>query len=198
MILASRSPRRRALLAAHGYTFETAPVAVAEVRPGEQGEPFAAVAENARRKALAAAGAAGPGALVLAADTLLVFEGHSIGKPTDREEAARLLRRLGGATHRVATGVALLGDGVEEVFCEVTAVRLKRLTDAEIRAYHAAIDPLDKAGGYDIDAHGPIAGGVVASIEGSYSNVMGLPMERVAPLLGRCLAGGSAGSARWC
>ena len=66
-------------------------------------------------------------------------------------------------------------------------VSLKALGDAEIRAYHAAVDPLDKAGGYDINAHGPIPGGVVASIDGSYSNVMGLPMERLVPVLERFL-----------
>jgi septum formation protein len=185
--LASASPRRRSLLEAHGFAFDTAPVAVAEVGPGDHAEPLVAVCENAGRKARAAFGPGVPDAVVLAADTVLVLEGSWVGKPRDREEAARLLKRLGGTVHDVATGVALLAGGAVETFFEVTTVRIKALEDAEIRAYHDAVDPLDKAGGYDINAHGPIPGGVVASIEGSYSNVMGLPMERLVPVLERYL-----------
>jgi septum formation protein len=84
--------------------------------------------------------------------------------------------------------VVLLGPAVAETLVDVTRVVLKSLTLEEIRAYHGVVDPLDKAGGYDINQHGPIPGGVVASIEGSYSNVMGLPMERLAPILDRALA----------
>jgi septum formation protein len=187
LILASASPRRRSLLAAHGFAFDVAPVEVAELGPDDHEEPLAAVCENARRKARAAFGTGIPEAVVLAADTILVLEGGWVGKPRDRAQAGRLLERLGGTVHQVATGVSLLAGGAEETFCEVTAVRIKALGDAEIRAYHEAVDPLDKAGGYDINAHGPIPGGVVASIDGSYSNVMGLPMERLVPVLERFL-----------
>jgi len=120
---------------------------------------------------------------VLAADTILVVDNGWIGKPGTHEEALDLLEHLGGKTHKVVTAVSLLGEEEAESFVEVTSVLLKSLATHEIRAYHAVVDPLDKAGGYDIHQHGPLSGGVVDSIKGSYSNVMGLPMERLAPFL---------------
>jgi len=210
-VLASGSPRRRALLEAAGYRFRVRPVEGVEIGADEdrQGgtKPRMVVEENARRKAVAGQallrsvapdeatedaggpeGSEGAKTYVLAADTLLLVENDWVGKPRDREEAAALLGRLAGKAHEVATGVALVGPDVDVSFVEVTCVVLKPLTMAEIRAYHRAVDPLDKAGGYDIDQPGPIPGGIVSSINGSYSNVMGLPMERLGPILDRVLA----------
>jgi len=203
LVLASASPRRRDLLEAAGYRFRLCPVQVVELSVHDHGhgvtKPLMVVEENARRKAIAAQ-ASVPGdpsheatgvsesperaeTYVLAADTILILDDGWIGKPGDREQAVALLKRLAGRAHEVATGVVLLGPGVDLTFVEVTRVLLKPLTLEEIRAYHRAVDPLDKAGGYDINQPGPISGGVVASIEGSYSNVMGLPMERLRPIL---------------
>jgi septum formation protein len=208
-VLASASPRRRDLLEAAGYRFRLCPVEVVELSVHDRGhettKPVRVVEENARRKAIAAqASIQGDPSneatrvrespepattYVLAADTVLILEDGWVGKPGNREQAVALLKRLAGRAHEVATGVVLLGPGVALSFVEVTRVFLKPLTVKEIRAYHRAVDPLDKAGGYDINQPGPIPGGVVASIEGSYSNVMGLPMERLSPILDRVLAG---------
>ena len=194
-VLASASPRRRALLTEAGFDFEVRPVDVVEVGPEDHEDPWWAVRENARRKAVAAMGLAVESAreAILTADTILVLRGCWIGKPRDRGEAMQILTDLAGQVHQVATAVALVGpveagfSGSEvsgiDPWVEVTEVVLKPLAAAEIRAYHAAVDPLDKAGGYDINEHGPLPGGVVASIRGSYSNVMGLPMERLVPRL---------------
>jgi len=183
LVLASASPRRRALLESAGFPFQVMPVQVDEVGPGDQEDPWWSVRENARRKAVAATRRVSGSAVVLAADTILVVDSGWIGKPGTPEEALGMLEDLGGKTHQVATAVSLLGAEVSELFVEVTSVLLKPITTHEIQAYHAVVDPLDKAGGYDIHQHGPLPGGVVASIEGSYSNVMGLPMERLSPLL---------------
>lgn len=188
LVLASASPRRRALLHAAGFDFEVKPVEVKELEPGDQLDPWIAVRENALRKITAARRDESEDTLVLAADTILVLEGRWVGKPGTRKEAAALLAAMGGKAHKVVTAVSLLGRKMSEDFTEATTVHVKSLSPGEIQAYHAAVDPLDKAGGYDIDEHGPLSGGVIASITGSYSNVMGLPMERLTPILQRCLS----------
>jgi len=123
-------------------------------------------------------------AVVLAADTVLAVEGGWLGKPATRAEGERMLAGLGGRMHRVVTGVALAAGDRLESLVVTTVVHIRALTPEQVRAYHAAVNPLDKAGAYDINQHGPFAGGVVESIVGSYSNVMGLPMEQVVPRLG--------------
>ncbi len=187
-MLASASPRRRALLRAAGFEFEVKPVEVRELEPEDQGDPWTAVRENALRKITAASREESENTLVLAADTILVLEGRWIGKPRTRKEAAALLAALGGKAHKVVTAVSLHGGVLSEDFTEATTVLVKPLSQREIQAYHAVVNPLDKAGGYDIDEHGPLPGGVIASINGSYSNVMGLPMERLTPILQRWLS----------
>jgi septum formation protein len=139
--------------------------------------PEALTVENARRKAVAAA-ARRPEALVLGADTLVYVDGIPLGKPADLEEAAAMLRRLSGRAHEVCTGVFLAWDGgrAGRGFHVVTEVMFKTLSDEDIAAYHARVDPLDKAGAYGIQEHGDR---IIAGHEGSWTNVMGLPMERV-------------------
>lgn len=184
LVLASASPRRRGLLAAEGFSFRTRPVEAAELGPREQRDPWTAAQLNAERKARAGVEAlADAAAVVLAADTVLAVEAGWLGKPPTRAAGERMLIDLGGRVHQVVTGVALAAGDRFESLTATTAVRLRPLTLEQVRAYHAAVDPLDKAGAYDINQHGPLAGGVVESIEGSYSNVMGLPMEHVIPRL---------------
>ena len=132
---------------------------------------------NARRKARAAAIHAPADALVLGADTLVVLGGGVFGKPRNLAEARRMLARLQGRTHQVFTGVCLVRGGREELFAERTAVAFRRLTAGAIDAYFALVDPLDKAGAYGAQEHGDR---IIAGVRGSWTNVMGLPMEALA------------------
>jgi septum formation protein len=132
---------------------------------------------NAFRKARVIA-AQFPDALVLGADTLVYLDGELFGKPADLKDARRMLRRLQGRTHQVVTGVCLMQRQPERtsVFAEFTDVSFKRLHDQEINDYLSSIDPLDKAGAYAIQEGGDR---LVEEISGSYTNVVGLPLERV-------------------
>jgi septum formation protein len=181
LLLASRSPRRAALLEAAGIPFErAAPLAVSEALPtAEDGaalDPGETVRRLAARKVRAATAAA-PGRLVLAADTLVFLDGRPLGKPDDAEAAVRMLRALSGREHLVATGVALAGPGREPaVGHAATRVRFRALEEAEIRRYVATGEPLDKAGAYGIQGG---AGAFVASLEGDEDTVVGLPVALV-------------------
>ncbi|HYF35480.1 MAG TPA: Maf family protein [Prosthecobacter sp.] len=177
LVLASQSPRRIELLGQAGYDFETLVPEVEEshdpaLRPAEL------TIENARRKAVAAA-AERPGALVIGADTLVYLDGEPLGKPRDMEAAFAMLRRLSGRSHHVCTGVFLAWDGGRHGtgFHVITDVTFQPLTDETIRAYHARVNPLDKAGAYGIQEGGEM---ILDHYEGSWTNVMGLPMERLA------------------
>jgi len=178
LILASASPRRAELLAAAGFAFEVAPQDVDETpRNGESAEAYVLriaweKVHRARRKS---------GAVVIGADTAVVVDDVILGKPASREAAAGMLKRLSGRSHEVLTGVAV--GGREEVG-EVarTAVRFLPLTEAEIAWYVASGEPLDKAGGYAIQG---LASRFVTRIEGSYSNVVGLPVALVYDLCKR-------------
>lgn len=184
LVLASASPRRRDLLREAGFSFRIEAVEAAELGPGDRADPWAAARENAEMKARAAVEVlASPEAVVVAADTVLCVDRGWIGKPSTRAEGARMLAALRGLTHQVVTGVALAFRGRTESLTGTTEVRIRILTEEQIRAYHAVVDPLDKAGAYDINQPGPLPGGVVEWREGSYSNVMGLPMEEVVPRL---------------
>jgi septum formation protein len=132
---------------------------------------------NARRKALAVAKRF-PEDLVLGADTLVSLGTTLFGKPADRAEAARMLARLARRSHLVVTGVCLMhfGGRHERRFAVATMVAFRPLTSGQIRAYLTAINPLDKAGAYAIQEHGEA---IIAGISGSYSNVVGLPLERL-------------------
>lgn len=186
LILASASPRRRELLVRAGFEFEVRPSMIPEFpAPGESPEAFARRA--AREKALDVAARAEPGTLVLGADTVVALGDEMLGKPGRAAEAAQMLRRLSGRTHRVTTAVCLVRapDHVEAQAEEITAVTFRRLSNAEIEEYVATDEPFDKAGGYGIQGH---ASKFVERIEGDYSNVVGLPVALVAEMLRRFLA----------
>ncbi len=184
LVLASASPRRRELLAQAGFSFEVRPAHVNEdVRGGE--DPVAYVTRLAREKAEAVFGALGDAdALVLGADTTVTLDGAILGKPVDAEDAKRMLALLSGRTHRVITGVAVVGPGVgsvrTEVAAEITAVRFREISGEEIAAYVASGEPMDKAGAYGIQG---LAGKWIPRIEGCYFNVVGLPLALVATML---------------
>lgn len=179
MILASQSPRRIALMREAGFDVRVIPADIDErSEPGET--PVELVERLARLKAAAvAARDAAPGETVLAADTVVALDGSILGKPADGQDAVRMLSRLSGRTHEVATGVAIArggGDGAES-FVSVTRVAFYPLEEDEIRAYVESGEPLDKAGAYGIQG----AGGrmLVRGIEGDFYTVVGLPIAEV-------------------
>jgi septum formation protein len=176
LILASASPRRAELLRQLKLDFEVIPSAAPEVFD-EHLSPLELCQLNAHRKARAVAKKV-PDALVLGADTL-VFLGHEIfGKPADKAEAKKMLLQMQGRTHQVVTGVSLIHLRMhrEKIFAVSTDVMFRPLTPAQIDEYLAKINPLDKAGGYAIQESGEL---VVSEISGSFSNVVGLPVEKV-------------------
>lgn len=178
LILASASPRRSALLREHGYEFEVrVPQGVTEIAPGHL-SPGETVLANARAKARVALAELAPSenAAVLGVDTEVFFEGRVLGKPADMDAAFAMLRRLNGRMHEVYSGVWIARQGRERGFIEVTGVRFHRRTDAELRRYLSRIHPLDKAGAY---AAQDDRWEMIAAVEGSFSNVIGLPMERL-------------------
>lgn len=182
LLLASRSPRRRALLAQIGVPHGVLDIEIDETpRPAES--PGACALRLASAKALAGAAHADcqPADVVLAADTLVVLDGRLLGKPRDRNEGLAMLADLAGRSHQVLTAVALVAAGrLESRLCRST-VTFRDITVAERERYWASGEPLDKAGGYAIQGLGAV---LVARLEGSYSGVMGLPLFETAELLG--------------
>jgi len=198
LILASASPRRRELLAQAGYVFEVRPAHVNEdARPGENA--IAYVTRLAREKAEAVynreqgdlgtreqkdtgpdADAAVEGLVVLGADTTVEVDGQILAKPEDAADAARMLRLLSGRTHRVITGVAVVTARGAHVAAEVTGVKFLTLSEAEIAAYIATGEPMDKAGAYGIQGR---AAKWIPRVEGCYFNVVGLPLALVSTML---------------
>ena len=179
--LASRSPRRRELLARLGLDFGVLDVDVPEQRaPGETPEGY--VARVAREKA--GAGllrvVAVPGAVVLGSDTEVVLDDEVFGKPADAGDAAAMLRRLSGRTHRVLTAVSLVSAGREDSRIVATEVVFAELADEDIADYVASGEPEGRAGAYAIQGG---AERFVTRIAGSYSGVMGLPLHETAELL---------------
>lgn len=173
LVLASTSPRRRALLAEYGYRFEVvAPEGVEEIAPPDL-SPAETVLENAKAKARAVA-AVRPLDVVLGVDTEVFFEGRVLGKPRDMADAFAMLSRLNGRTHEVYSGCCLVDNGQERGFVEITKVHFNHRSDAELRAYLERINPLDKAGAYAAQNDD---GEMIARFEGSFTNVIGLPME---------------------
>ena len=185
LLLASGSPRRRELLAALAVPFEVAAgVAFEELteRENQAFSPSEFVWRNSLGKGLAAARRF-PGRTLLAADTIVSLGARIFGKPRHRAEAAATLAALGGRTHLVQTAVVLISpSGQIEGGIERTRVTFRPLTPAAIGRYLAAVDVSDKAGSYAIQQHGDW---LAAKIEGSFSNVIGFPLERVAALLAR-------------
>ncbi len=188
LILASASPRRRELLTQAGFRFRVQPADIPE-DPLPAEDPVAYVTRLARQKAQAVydgfssvtpSGSVQEDIVVLGADTTVTLDGHILGKPAGAEDAARMLRLLAGRTHRVITGVAIVSATRSEVAAEVTAVQFLSLSEAEIAAYIATGEPMDKAGGYGIQ--GPAARWI-PRIDGCYFNVVGLPIALVATML---------------
>jgi len=176
LILASASPRRAELLQLLKLKFRVVPSTTTEVLD-EQLSPFEVCQLNARRKARAVA-KKNPDALVLGADTLVFLDGEIMGKPASRADAERMLTRLQGRTHQVVTGISLihLRAHRERIFAVSTDVIFHPLDAGQIRDYLAKVNPLDKAGAYAIQEHGDL---IISEISGSYSNVVGLPVERL-------------------
>ena len=180
LVLASASPRRRELLAAHGIACVVDPSSVPEApRPDEAAADFAArvagekASEVARRH---------PHAHVLGADTVVVVDGAVFGKPADADDARRIVRMLFSAPHKVITGLALVwrDRGIEQVRGAVTVVIPRALTEAQVEAHIRGGDWEGKAGAYGIQECGDA---FVERIDGSFTNVMGLPMELVEEML---------------
>jgi septum formation protein len=175
LVLASGSPRRAALLSEGGFEFEIAAPQIAE-----KFDVALTLREltlwNAIRKGMAIAQAR-PDAVVLGADTLVALENQIIGKPVNLGEAAQILRRLSGRTHRVCSAVAIYQQtsGRSDFFHDVSRVRFRRLSNTDIDDYLAKVGPLDKAGAYAAQGTGAE---IIAKIEGSFTNVVGLPMEK--------------------
>jgi septum formation protein len=179
LVLASSSPRRADLLQAAGLDFLVVRGDVDETPlPDESPEM------HVRRLALAKAGRVAPGvgphAVVLGADTVVTIDGLILGKPADAAEAAAMLRRLSGRTHEVLTGVALLADEKAVVEVAHTLVHVSDLSEDDLAWYIESGEPFDKAGAYGIQG---LASRFVDRIEGSYSNVVGLPVSLVVSLL---------------
>lgn len=175
LVLASSSPRRRELLQAAGLEFEIDPAQGLEIHDPSLGLA-ALVTANARAKALEVA-ARHPHAIVLGADTLVWLEGQALGKPRSKDEAQRMLRDLRGRVHEVATGVHLaqLEPRRQAEFHEITRVRFRDYDDSVIEEYMQSVHVMDKAGAYALQERGEL---LVESVEGSRSNVVGLPITR--------------------
>lgn len=179
LVLASASPRRAQILTSLGVAFRVSVSDVQEMlMPGEGG---AAAAERLARAKAAAVGQR-ERLPVLAADTVVLCEGRVLGKPASVAEAADMLRLLAGRTHEVVTGVCVRARGSMHSGTERTAVTMGPMSEDEIGWYAASGEPLDKAGAYAAQGEG---GRFVAEIRGSRTNVIGLPMEAVVPLLAK-------------
>jgi septum formation protein len=179
LILASASPRRRQLLAAAGYEFEVDPSGIDEPEPSGQVNVRAYVAELAWRKAAEVARRRGRG-LILAADTACEVAGMILNKPSDRDDAERMIRLQEGRDTEVVTGLCLYNAEKNEWVgaLDVSVVRFRPLTDIERRAHLDSGRWIGKAGAYGVQDRDPF----VAVVSGSWSNVVGLPMERLAEL----------------
>ena len=185
LILASASPRRRELLARLGLPFEVWPSGIEEtLAPGIPAPVLALALARAKARDVAdrlrAAGS--EPALILGADTLVVLDGHPLGKPATRDEARTMLRALRGRSHEVVTAVVLLDvpGGRETAETVVSQVLMRPCDDFEIDAYVATGEPDDKAGAYAVQGAG---GHLVSRVEGCYTNVVGLPLGTTARLL---------------
>jgi septum formation protein len=205
LVLASASPRRAELLRAAGFTFETVIAEVDEqVRPGESATdyvrrvaadktaaalslsvasvtpPFQGRSRGAESPAQPGQSPVRPDSIILGADTAVIVNGQILGKPKDDADAAVMLRRLSGRRHKVMTGVSLRRGAHELGRVETTIVAMATLSDADVAWYVASGEPRDKAGAYAIQG---LASRFISRIDGSYSNVVGLPVATVVELL---------------
>ncbi len=182
IVLASASPRRKELLERMGLDFT---VRVADM--DETMDPFAHPADEVARVAALKAKAVYPlchdGDVIIAADTIVVCDSLVMGKPRSESEAFSMLRRLSGREHQVMTGLCVLTDSYEETVTVTTTLRMRPLSDEEIRAYIATGEPMDKAGAYGIQG---LAAMFVVGLDGDYYNVMGLPVCTLSMILRKC------------
>jgi septum formation protein len=172
LILASSSPRRRAILEQLGVVFS---VEAPDVEELSDGQPRALVVQNALLKLRAV-----PGERVLAVDSMVVWDGNAHGKPADAAEAERWLRELSGRWHEVMGGIAVREGGEERTALAITRVRFRELDDSDIERYLASDEWRDRAGGYAIQEFGAM---LVEEIEGDYFNVVGLPVPALLRLM---------------
>lgn len=181
MILASQSPRRIELMREAGFDVRVIPADIDET-PLPNETPFDLVERLARAKAQTVATQHGnTDETVLAADTIVTLDGALLGKPVDEADAKRMLRRLSGRTHQVATGVCIVHEAKTRSFVDVTDVTFFELTDTQIDTYVASGEPRDKAGAYGIQGVGGRM--LVERIDGDFYNVVGLPIAKVARAL---------------
>jgi septum formation protein len=174
LVLASASPRRRQLLEMLGIPVEVRPSHVPEVQqPGEAPRDYALRLAHAKASAV-------PGDLVLAADTIVVLDDELLEKPSDEDDAVRMLLRLQGRTHQVITAVALRAGATVFEAVDVTAVTFRPAREGMLRSYARTGEPMDKAGAYGIQGYGAA---LVERIEGDFFGVMGLPVRLVLDLL---------------
>jgi septum formation protein len=176
VVLASQSPRRRQLLSLIGIEHDVRPANIDESYfAGEQPRAHALRLARGKAEAIAAAGA-----VTIGSDTIVVVDGEVLGKPSDGAEAARMLRRLSGRAHTVITAVAVRWRDRLVADAEEVTVTFRELSDAEIAAYIATGEPMDKAGAYGIQGYGAT---IVERVDGDYFAVMGLPLNRLTRLL---------------
>ena len=182
IILASKSPRRRALLEQMGVRDFRIVTPDIDEHMDRDLPPAELVRQISLEKAQTVAAQADPNTVVIAADTVVALDGVVLGKPADKEEAFRMLSLLSGNRHQVYTGLTVLRG--EQVFSqwEETAVTFRALTAEEIEAYIATGEPMDKAGAYGIQGYGAL---FIQGISGDYYNVMGLPVCRLGQILGQ-------------
>ena len=181
LVLASASPRRRELLTQMGVSFEVVVSNVPETpAPGEAPDAFA---QRAARDKAEEVARRHPDALVLAADTVVALDGKIFGKPCDRTDARRMLQALSGRTHEVLTAVVLRApSGAIATALVRSAVELRHLTPRDIEEYLDSDEPYDKAGAYAVQG---VAQRFIVQVQGSYTNVVGLPIDEVRDLLRR-------------
>jgi nucleoside triphosphate pyrophosphatase len=185
LLLASRSPQRRAILEQLGIPFDVVEPRYEELTPPERGDATQVVREHAQGKARSVADTAGDRP-VLGVDTEVVLQGQIFGKPADATEAERMLEELSGKTHVVMSGLCLLTPGWEVVEHEGTRVTFRELTPRDLASYVATGEWEGRAGAYAIQGRG---GALVRSIEGDYLNVVGLPASCLVRLLAERFAG---------
>lgn len=175
LILASQSPRRKQLLEALGLNFQVLTPDIDEGNP-EAKSIGEAVKDIALRKALAVSSKVEKSTVVIAADTLVVLGDKVLAKPQDKKEAIQMLDSLSGNRHRVVTGMALVSaEFGRSVILDESFVTFRKMSEAEIEDYASTREPYDKAGAYAVQGLGAI---FISGIEGSYTNVMGFPVER--------------------
>jgi septum formation protein len=183
IVLASASPRRKELLAQAGFEFQVAASGIPEIRKPSEA-PIAFAIRLAREKAEDVASRTVSSLeekfMFIGADTIVVCDDLVLGKPADAEDARRMLRVLAGRTHQVITGVCVLSEGVAETAAEVTFVTMHTIADAEIDAYVATGEPMDKAGAYAIQGY---AARWIPRVHGCYFNVVGLPIALVSAMV---------------